>query len=337
MSDIQTSSPISFTSINNPKISLFPDGKFEQNDGLTLSKGTYFLGNKLLEMNYFEKDQFKQKLSYITTDFIIFSNIDHSTHVNVKVIKFAQTIETLRNSDVAGNKVVNALWIGDSLSKLEHVCLKSFVDQGHHVRLWVYNQKMANVPGGIELAAAETILPSSMIYTFKDHLAGFSDRFRWKMLSKLGGGWWIDTDIFCLKPLDFPEKDVISLEYYSKERFANASGIIKLSAESARWIDEYVSQIVVQTTWGCLGPEAVEKLVKSLNLSQFLKAPDILNPLEAYSMRGYLTGRLTLPARMSTAYTVHLFSYTWKMAKVNKDKDNKVYAELYRLSKICPK
>ena len=36
------------------------------------------------------------------------------------------------------NLIVNALWVGNELKKQQHMCLKSFVQRGHRVRLWVY-------------------------------------------------------------------------------------------------------------------------------------------------------------------------------------------------------
>ena len=41
--------------------------------------------------------------------------------------------------------LIQSLWIGGKLSKMEHLCLKSFADNGHTVHLYTYD-KVDNVP-----------------------------------------------------------------------------------------------------------------------------------------------------------------------------------------------
>ena len=45
---------------------------------------------------------------------------------------------------------IAALWIGGALSFLEQLCLKSFVDAGHAIRLYAY-EPIPNVPEGVEI------------------------------------------------------------------------------------------------------------------------------------------------------------------------------------------
>ena len=55
---------------------------------------------------------------------------------------------------------IAALWMEGKLSFLEQLCLKSFVDAGHHVKLYHYGP-LENVPDGMELANAEEVLESN--------------------------------------------------------------------------------------------------------------------------------------------------------------------------------
>ena len=43
---------------------------------------------------------------------------------------------------------IGALWIGGSLSYLEQLCLKSFVDAGQHITLYTY-EGVTNAPEGV--------------------------------------------------------------------------------------------------------------------------------------------------------------------------------------------
>ncbi|MDF1661587.1 MAG: glycosyltransferase [Planctomycetota bacterium] len=103
--------------------------------------------------------------------------------------------------------VVNALWIGKALSKLEFLCLSSFVQHGHHVNLFRYN-KLENVPEGIHEQDAREILAEEEIYTYPNgSYSAVSNLFRWELLRQRGGI-WIDTDVICLKPFDFDQEFV---------------------------------------------------------------------------------------------------------------------------------
>lgn len=100
---------------------------------------------------------------------------------------------------------IGALWIGGDLSFLEQLCLKSFVDVGHHVTLYSY-EPIGNAPAGVELADAALILPRSEIlrYSLNGSPALHADRFRYHLLSKCERMIWADTDAYCLRPFAPP-------------------------------------------------------------------------------------------------------------------------------------
>lgn len=109
------------------------------------------------------------------------------------------------------NKTVNGLWIGNRLSLLETLGIKSFLDHGHRFRLFVYEPLETPVPEGCELMDASAVIPATSIFRYrhknkyghgKGSVSGFSDIFRYKLLYEQGG-WWVDMDVTCLKPLNF--------------------------------------------------------------------------------------------------------------------------------------
>jgi hypothetical protein len=109
------------------------------------------------------------------------------------------------------NEIINGLWIGEELSHLELLTLHSFISHGHRFHLWVYGPLNNTLPEEVVLKDANEILPQSAVYRRKYNDSQFnigkgsvgspfSDLFRYKLLYEKGG-WWVDMDVTCLKPL----------------------------------------------------------------------------------------------------------------------------------------
>ncbi|MFQ1702448.1 hypothetical protein ACJ5NV_17825 [Loktanella agnita] len=115
---------------------------------------------------------------------------------------------------------IAALWMEGPLSYLEQLCLKSFIDAGHHVRLYHYGP-LQNVPDGIELASADDILPRTdfLQHNRTGSPALHSDLFRYRLLSMSEKTIWADTDAYCALP--FRTK---SGHFYGWESDVNVNG-----------------------------------------------------------------------------------------------------------------
>jgi hypothetical protein len=110
------------------------------------------------------------------------------------------------------------LWIGEQLSPVEILCIRSFLQHGHTFNLWAY-QPITNLPDGTTLMDANLVIPFGSVFSYnntnkfghgKGSYAGFSDIFRYRLLY-LYGGWWTDMDITCLKPMKINEEYVFRL------------------------------------------------------------------------------------------------------------------------------
>jgi glycosyltransferase involved in cell wall biosynthesis len=112
------------------------------------------------------------------------------------------------------NRVVHGLWIGNRLSKLEQLTIRSFIKHGHEFHLWLYDDLETPLPPEVILEDAGEIISRDKIFRKKDIDpetgvgrgsvgAPFSDLFRYKLLYEKGG-YWVDMDVTCLKPLNFP-------------------------------------------------------------------------------------------------------------------------------------
>ncbi|MGA1276597.1 MAG: class I SAM-dependent methyltransferase [Gemmobacter sp.] len=97
------------------------------------------------------------------------------------------------------------LWVEGPLSYLEQLCMVSFRDAGHPVRLYTYGA-VSRVPEGIEVRPAAEILPREGFLTHArtGSSALHSDLFRYHMLVAEPGIVWADTDIYCIRPLQSP-------------------------------------------------------------------------------------------------------------------------------------
>ncbi|MEM8776675.1 MAG: hypothetical protein AAGF53_16700 [Pseudomonadota bacterium] len=98
---------------------------------------------------------------------------------------------------------IGMLWVEGPLSYVEVLCAKSFVDAGHHVKLYHY-EDVQNVPDGVELIHGSDVLD---IDNFISHdrtgsLALFSDVFRYHLLRQNERIIWADLDAYCVRPFE---------------------------------------------------------------------------------------------------------------------------------------
>ena len=120
--------------------------------------------------------------------------------------------------------VVQSLWVGDRLSRMEYYSIKSFLVLGYTFHLYTYN-KVKNVPKGTIIKDASKIMPKKEIFELKEKKTylPFSDIWRYKLLYDKGG-YWVDLDMIALKRFDFKEPPVFSSEriiYGNCKRFAS--------------------------------------------------------------------------------------------------------------------
>ena len=105
--------------------------------------------------------------------------------------------------------IIQSVWVGNPLSRLEQLCVKSFLDHGHEFHLYTYDE-VGNIPLGATIKDANKIVPRDEIFTYKGgSFAGFGNLFRYALLSKKGN-FWVDMNVVCIKPLAFDEKIVFA-------------------------------------------------------------------------------------------------------------------------------
>lgn len=220
------------------------------------------------------------------------------------------------------NKTIQGLWIGPELSVMEQLSIASFLKHGHDYHLFVY-QEAKNVPAGATVKDAREILPSSMIFKYRefDSYAGFSNFFRYKLLLE-HGGWWADTDMVCLKAFDF-EDDYVFASEMSDGREVITSGIIKAPAgsEVMNYAWEACRQKKVEDLiWGETGPRLMEEAVRRFKLEKFRHPPEVFCPI------GWSQWDTILEANIDRSfsdrsYALHLWNEMWRRSGVDKNEE----------------
>lgn len=98
---------------------------------------------------------------------------------------------------------VHMFWHGPALTRLERMCISSFLAHGHTVHMHVYDY-VTSMPAGVRIIDANLTLPRDAVFRHAktSSLAPFADWFRYKVLHEQGGI-WADADVVCLKPFAF--------------------------------------------------------------------------------------------------------------------------------------
>ena len=150
---------------------------------------------------------------------------------------------------------IGALWIGGSLSFLEQLCLVSFIDAGHHVKLYTYGE-VQNVPDGVEIVDGNSVLPmdNALVHKRTGSPALQSDRFRYHLLAQNDRMIWADTDAYCVKPFTTPNG-----HFYGWESAHQVNGgVLGLpqDSETLRELLEFTSDEYAIPEWLPAGQQA---------------------------------------------------------------------------------
>lgn len=215
---------------------------------------------------------------------------------------------------------MQSLWIGGRLSNLEQLAIRSFLHHGHDYHLYCY-EPVENAPPGVVQMDASAILPVTAIFEYAEFksVAGFSNFFRYKLLAEKGG-WWVDTDVVCLRPFVFAAPYVFAAEIFREAPFPS-SAILKCPAHSAVMWDAWDvcrAKDTAALRWGETGPRLVAELIARHSLEEFLQPPAVFNPLASNDWRRVLEpGRST--DEFAGAHSLHLWNEMWRRANCDKD------------------
>lgn len=228
---------------------------------------------------------------------------------------------------------VNTLWVGQRLTFIEQLSLRSFVDSGHVVNLYVYDE-VRGVPPDVVVRDARSILPAEETVRLRrdGSTALFSDKFRYHLMLQ-DVGYWVDCDVVCLKPIDYIEPFVFGwqtrrmvgssvlfidsesvllrdLVDFCRDEFPNPPWMnawerLKLSFLRRLGAPRHVSAM----TWGIWGPKLIRAFTKRHGLIGLAKPQHVFFPVHWNHARALFDPQFSADRfiRESTR-TVHLWN-----------------------------
>ncbi len=207
---------------------------------------------------------------------------------------------------MAQTRDVGTLWIGGPLSWMEQLCLKSFVDKGQKITLFSY-EDIPNVPEGVIRRDGREIIDTDdfIKYEQKNSFALFADWFRLHMIHKCPGMIWIDTDVYCHRPMDYDSEYVFGFELPGEHRVNNA--VLGMPADSdmlrrmldftddrysiapflprgkqkamQKAADKGKPVHITQQPWGVWGPMMITHYVHELGLQEHVQPLNAFYPI----------------------------------------------------------
>jgi hypothetical protein len=219
---------------------------------------------------------------------------------------------------------VQGLWIGRPLSVIERLSITSFLRQGHEYHLYCYDY-VRNVPNGTVIKDAAEILPASEIFSHRQgpgagSVAPFSDLFRFKLLLDRGG-WWVDTDVVCLRPFDFSEPVIFASEH-AGEKAKLATAVLRLPADHAIAARCYEAAHLADRSrleWGQIGPDLLTRIVVEGGLRYPIMKPEVFCPIPWWHWDRILADDAGPAFSLLSEQThgIHLWHEVWRREKVD--------------------
>lgn len=218
------------------------------------------------------------------------------------------------------NKVVNMVWIGDKLTKVSELSIRSFLHHGHQVRLFadVTLTRPENLPDSVIL---ETIYNLDLKKLHDDFTctSHFSDYLRAKIISAYGG-WYADTDEICLRPIDIDSPYVFISEF--PDGLVNGC-IFKAPADCAflNWMIAKIEGMdtLKPASWISVGPELFRQGVREFNLHQYVRPPIEFDPLSPVWLNHFVAEPNWDKEFPSESFTAHLRTSYWNNSVLNPD------------------
>lgn len=211
------------------------------------------------------------------------------------------------------NKIVQSLWLSDTLSLNEMMCIMSYVYNGHQFHLYTYTQ-IDNAPSECIIHNANDILEKNEEISEHD----FTQLFKYKVLYEKGG-YWTDMDMICINKLNFVEPYIFSSELMintANKSLINSS-IIKCPPKSEYALFSYNTYL---SKCGDNPAKFMTDCVKKYGLEMYVKHWTTFCPVTTS-----LLDDLLKPKKLKLNYqwsTIKLWDEFWKKRDFNK---NKIY------------
>ncbi len=228
-------------------------------------------------------------------------------------------------------ETVRSLWIGAPLTTVELLCLRSFVANGHDFHLYSY-EDLGELPDGVTRKDASAIIPRSRV--FSSHggtFAIFADMFRYKLLYE-HGGFWVDMDVVCLRPLEFERDHVFASERTKDGSHQLVNCVLKAPRGSQIMELAYrfcAANPIAEQPWGASGTILLTELLAQHQLSDRVVAPEVFCPVDWWDTALFHSSALS-DRQLASSHAVHLWNTWWGRNSLDKDRAsvNSLYGRL---------
>ncbi len=215
-------------------------------------------------------------------------------------------------------------WAYGELSKLERLCISSFVLQGYRVNLWSY-APIQNAPKGVWHRDAREVLPEKKVFlNLNQSYVSFSDLFRYKLLNEMGG-LYADTDVMALTSTDFFSKPLLVTQREKSDAnhvSINNNIIYNPSPRKGNLIDMAYTRASrfspKKIRWEEIGTRLMSDLVVQHPEHGYeLMRPDFANPFDYWKCPGPLITPGS--ALLVNSPFVHCYSSWWDRTGTDKN------------------
>jgi len=216
---------------------------------------------------------------------------------------------------------VQALWIGGSLPPLQQMSVRSFLAHGHPYHLFAY-EEVAGLPAGALLLDAASVLPRNRIFTYqhgfgKGSYSAFSNVFRYQLLYDRGG-WWVDTDVVCLRPLALPGEHILATELDDFEQEGvftplTATCAFKLPRGApvlAYCLEVCAGKNPAALRWSEIGPYLFDEAIKRLGLTNHQLPYQAFSPVSTFEFRQLIEAGFDF-SRLEDSWAIHFWNQIW--------------------------
>jgi mannosyltransferase OCH1-like enzyme len=171
-------------------------------------------------------------------------------------------------------------------------------------------------------------LPESQIFTYqqgagKGSFAGFANFFRYQLLLQTGG-WWVDTDLICLKPFDFQTEYVFASEWTTDIPASSMATNSVIKAPQASDFAQYCwqacqAQDIGQLAWGVTGPALAQQAIADLQLQAYVQPPDLFCPILYTHILDLIDPHKNPESILESSYAIHLWNEMWRRHGIDKN------------------
>ncbi|MDD5469563.1 MAG: glycosyltransferase [Candidatus Peribacteraceae bacterium] len=214
--------------------------------------------------------------------------------------------------------IIQGLWIGNHLSLLEQLSIKSFLAHGYTYHLYSHN-KIENVPRGVVLQDANTILPwEEMKDLLKNKIATahIADYFRYLLIYRQGNV-WADLDTICLRPIQLDVPYIFGWDGTQHSQIANgffgAPAGCKLLYNCLNESKNIIKRR--KHKWEESGPQLFSKQIKNCSLEPYAADSSKFYPLhwtESYKIICEKLPAYEQNQILEQSETLHVYNETFR-------------------------